>query len=93
MTPTKNQVVHKLLEFVRSEYAASSNGEIRSRTKLFSAGIIDSFSFHALLSHVEKEYTVKIDLHTTSLQELDTINGIADMILRELTRAPHPMGE
>ena len=53
---------------------------IENDTPLFTSGLIDSFSLIEMLSFLESEMDVKVDIADLSIDELDTIDGIVALV-------------
>ena len=47
---------------------------------LISGGVLDSFSILILVSKIESEFDVKIEIKQTSFNDLDSINKISEYI-------------
>lgn len=56
--------------------------DISDNSELFSSGLIDSFSLIEILAFLESEFNCKVDISNLSIDELDTIEGIATLALQ-----------
>lgn len=55
-----------------------------AETDLLESGILDSLQFVTLLAHVEREFGVAIPLADLSLEQVSTLDALADLV-RELS--------
>ena len=56
---------------------------LRDDTPLQTSGILDSLASLGLVSFVEKQFGVELDVYDTSVERFDSINQIAATILRK----------
>jgi D-alanine--poly(phosphoribitol) ligase subunit 2 len=49
---------------------------------LLEEGILDSFQFVELLEHMEKRFDLRIDIAQVDLEDLRTLERIAELVLR-----------
>ena len=53
-------------------------------TDLFAGGVVDSLSFINMLLHLESEFGIAVELERLDREQLDSVNGIAAFVAREL---------
>lgn len=56
---------------------------LRDETPLQTSGILDSLATVGLVSFIEKQFDVELDVSDTSIERFDSINEIAATILRK----------
>jgi acyl carrier protein len=66
--------------------AGESAGNLRDDTPLQSSGILDSLAVLTLVSFLQKQFAVELDVYDTSVERFDRIDHIAATITRK--RAP-----
>ncbi len=49
-------------------------------TKLFSLGLLDSFSIIAMISWIETEFSITIEVDIVTMENFESINSIAELI-------------
>ncbi len=76
-----------LVDFLDSDLGIDP-AAIEPETLLFSSGLIDSFAFVSLLSHIEDEAGIRIAPEDVNLANLDSISRI--LAYAERARAGHP---
>ena len=70
-----------VLKYVIAEYV-EDDSEISYDTPLISGGIVDSFSMVSLKRFLENKYKISIPDDQATPQAFDTVNKIADLVLR-----------
>ena len=58
----------------------SGKETINENSSLISSGLLDSFSIMILISKIETEFGIKIEMDKYELKDLDTINKICEII-------------
>ena len=58
----------------------SAKETINENSSLISSGLLDSFSIMILISKIETEFGIKIEMDKYELKDLDTINKICEII-------------
>ena len=58
----------------------SSPNDVNETTPLISGGILDSLATVKLVAFLEEQYNVTIEPHEASVDYLDTITQIADLV-------------
>jgi acyl carrier protein len=56
-------------------------------TPLQSSGILDSLAAVGLITFLEKEFQVELDVYDTAIERFDTIRDIASTVVRKQTSA------
>ena len=62
----------------------SGNGSLEDDEQLFEKGIIDSTGFIKLLSFIEKEFNVKMDMIDITMDKFATVNQIENSIKEKM---------
>lgn len=70
-----------ILEYVIAEYA-DENDKVTYDTPLISSGLVDSFSMISLKRFLEVKYNISIPDEDASPETFDSVNKIADLVLR-----------
>lgn len=66
-----------------SHLPGESPDSLRDDTPLQTSGILDSLATVGLVSFVEKQFGVELDVYDTSVERFDSIDQIAATILRK----------
>ena len=66
-----------------SHLPGESPDSLRDDTPLQTSGILDSLATVGLVSFVEKRFAVELDVYDTSVERFDSIDQIAETILRK----------
>jgi acyl carrier protein len=78
--------VRKIIrEFVISNFLFGSANGLQDHTSFLNEGIIDSTGVLELVSFVENEFSIQMDDDELIPENLDSINNIADYLLRKTT--------
>lgn len=77
--------IHKLREEIRSFVLENflpdeDSASLTDSTPLIATGILDSINTVRLISHLEQQYGIKLDLPTLDTAQLNTIPGICQLI-------------
>jgi len=70
-----------ILKYVIDEYG-SEDSTITFETPLISGGLVDSFSMVSLKRFLEMRYKISIPDEDASPEAFDSVNKIADLVLR-----------
>jgi acyl carrier protein len=68
---------------VAAHLPGESPDSLRDNTPLQSSGILDSLATVGLVSFVEKQFGVELDVYDTSVERFDSIQDIAATVLRK----------
>jgi acyl carrier protein len=67
--------------YILDEFLPGANAsELTSTTPLISGGILDSLATVRLVAFLEEQYRITIEPHEASVDYLDTIDQIADLV-------------
>ena len=66
-----------------SQLAGEPADSLRDNTPLQTSGILDSLATVGLVSFIEKNFGVELDVHDTSVERFDSIDDIAATIVRK----------
>jgi acyl carrier protein len=75
------QIVSALKTFIARDILEDDSVDLDADTPLLKLQIIDSFSVLELLLFINNEFNIEIPLETVSLEDLENIGSIADLIL------------
>ena len=70
-------IKEKILKLIKE---ITGDDQIDYGASLISGGILDSFSILILISKIESEFNVKIEIRESGMNDLDTINKISEYI-------------
>mgnify|MGYP001382869392 CR=1 FL=1 len=70
-------IKEKILKLIKE---ITGDDQIDYDASLISGGILDSFSILILVSKIESEFNVKIEIRESGMNDLDTINKISEYI-------------
>jgi acyl carrier protein len=78
------EIKETIREFILSNYLPGESREnLRDDTPLVTSGILDSLAALTLVSFVEKQFHVELDVYDTSIEHFDRIADIATSIHRK----------
>lgn len=78
MDTVKDTVKDTIRHFIVSTYLPGESLEnLRDDTPLLTSGILDSLAALGLVSFLEKEYGIELDVYDTSIEHFDRIEDIA----------------
>ena len=75
------QIVTALKTFIERDILEDDSVDLDADTPLLKLRIIDLFSVLELLLFINNEFNVEIALETVSLEDLQNIGSIADLVL------------
>ena len=80
-----DQLKDTIREFIVSQYLPGEALEnLRDDTPLLSSGILDSLAALGLVSFIEKQYGIELDVYDTSIEQFDRIEDIARAVDRKV---------
>lgn len=68
----------KIREFIQANLGVEAS-DISDDEPLFTSGIIDSFALLEMLSFLEREMGCKVDLAELDIEQLDSIEALANL--------------
>jgi acyl carrier protein len=78
MDTVNDTVKNTIRHFIVSTYLPGESLEnLRDDTPLLTSGILDSLAALGLVSFLEKEYGIELDVYDTSIEHFDRIEDIA----------------
>ena len=78
MNTVNATVKDTIRHFILSQYLPGESPEnLRDDTPLLTSGILDSLAAFGLVSFLEKEYGIELDVYDTSIEQFDRIEDIA----------------
>ena len=84
MDTVKGTVKDAIRHFIVSTYLPGESLEnLRDDTPLLTSGILDSLAALGLVSFLEKEYGIELDVYDTSIEHFDRIEDIAALVARK----------
>jgi acyl carrier protein len=84
MDTVKDGVKDTIRHFIVSQYLPGESPEnLRDDTPLLTSGILDSLAALGLVSFLEKEYGIELDVYDTSIEHFDRIQDIAVSVAKK----------
>jgi acyl carrier protein len=81
-------VKERIRQWILTEHLpGESAANLRDDTPLQTSGILDSLATMGLITSIEREYGVELDVYDTTLERFDRIRDIAATIERKLTKS------
>jgi len=79
-----NDVKETIRQFILSAHlAGESPDNLKDDTPLQSSGILDSLATLGLISFVEQQFHIELDVYDTSVERFDRIQDIAASVVRK----------
>jgi acyl carrier protein len=79
-----DRMIETIRQFVLSEHLkGEAPGTLRPDTPLQTSGILDSLATLGLVSFLEREFGVELDVYDTSIENFDTLADIAATVARK----------
>ncbi|HEV8364350.1 MAG TPA: acyl carrier protein [Gemmatimonadaceae bacterium] len=76
-----NAIEGTVKSYILEEFLPGANAsDVNESTPLISGGILDSLATVKLVAFLEEQYKVTIEPHEASVDYLDTIRQIADLV-------------
>jgi acyl carrier protein len=66
----------RIREFIKGSLGIDESS-IKDGDPLYTSGIIDSFAFIEMMSFLESELDIKLDLSELSIEDMDTIEALS----------------
>ncbi len=70
----------QIREFVARQFLVDFGNELTEESDLFDAGVIDSYGFIDLVSHLEKNYGVTLTDDDLASPQMSTVAGMTVMV-------------
>ena len=87
-----NQVKDTIRQFILSTYLPGETSEnLRDDTPLQTSGILDSLATHGLISFIEEQFGIELDVYDTSVERFNRIEDIAASVLRKRAGGGRPL--
>ena len=67
----------EILNYIKAQYKAK---DLEEDSNIFSTGVLDSFGIVELIGYLEGKYKVKFNAGDLSVEKLQNVNVIADLI-------------
>lgn len=74
------EIKSKITAYLKSELNVEEDFE--NSTKLLSLGILDSFSAISIMTFVENEFSVSVDVETVTMDNFDSVDEISNMVIK-----------
>jgi acyl carrier protein len=78
---THDEVRLFVIEHLRARFPKARQSVLEPQTNLIAAGILDSFAFLALVSELERRFSVSVDLGGYEFDTITTLAGLCDAIV------------
>ena len=83
----KNDIITEVRGFVADKlFKNGVPADFTNDTALISTRLLDSIVVLGLISHLEEALNIEFEAHEVSVDNLDTINKMADFILQKLKK-------
>lgn len=85
MNNTPEQIEASLRKYIIAEFLPDEDEEdLTSDVELINTGILDSISVISIVAHLESAYEFKIDAHEASLENMNTIASMRELVLEKM---------
>ena len=89
-----NDVKETIREFILATCLPGESREnLRDDTPLLTSGILDSLAALSLVSFLEKQFGVELDVYETSAERFNRILDIAEAVVRKRQLQAQPVGD
>jgi acyl carrier protein len=79
-----NDIKETIRKFILANYLpGESPRNLRDDTPLRTSGILDSLATMGLMSFIERQYGVELDVYDTAIERFDRIEDIATVVARK----------
>jgi acyl carrier protein len=79
-----NEINQTIRKFILETYLPGESPEnLGDRTPLQTSGILDSLAAMGLISFLEKQYAIELDVYDTAVERFDRIDDIAACVARK----------
>ena len=93
MSLPMDDVTNDLRRFIVSRYLIGERPEnVRNDTPLQTSGILDSLATEGLVSFVQQQFGVELDVYETSVDKFNRIEEIAASVRRKQALRLQPLG-
>lgn len=76
-----NDVRERIRQYILTAHLpGESAANLQDDTPLRTSGVLDSMATLALVSFVEKEFSIELEAHETGIESFDTIESIATLV-------------
>lgn len=84
--PSTEEIEQALTTFILEEFLPDEDAEdLTTDIELVSTGILDSISVINVVAHLEKFYSIKIEAHEASVDNMNTIESMASLVSSKLS--------
>lgn len=88
-----NEIKETIRQFILSNYLPGEpHDNLRDDTPLQTGGILDSLATLNLLSFIEQQFNIELDVYDTSIERFDRIEEIAASVVRKQARGASAEG-
>jgi clorobiocin biosynthesis protein CloN5 len=77
----KPALISALKTYIQDKILEGDAGDLDEATPLLELGILDSFSIVEVLSFIESEFGVEVNLAAVTPEKFSDLNGIADLVI------------
>jgi acyl carrier protein len=83
----RNDIIHEVKSYITEKlFRNGIPADFTNDTKLVSTRLLDSIVVLGLISHLEEKLDIELEAHEVSVDNLDTINIMADFLLQKLKK-------
>lgn len=87
-----NQIKDTIRQFILSTHLPGESPEnLRDDTPLQTSGILDSLATRGLVSFIEEQFDIELDVYDTSVERFNRIEDIAASVSRKRAGAGRPL--
>jgi acyl carrier protein len=88
-----NDIKERIRQYILSAHLPGETAEnLSDETPLQTSGILDSLATMNVITFVEKEFNVELDVYDTSIERFNTVEQIATVVVRK-RNAAQPLTE
>lgn len=86
-TMNRNDIISELRSYITEKlFRNGVPADFTNDTKLVSTRMLDSIIVLGLINHLEEKYNIELEAHEVNVDNLDTINIMADFLSEKLAK-------
>jgi acyl carrier protein len=88
-----DDVKSAIRDFIVSTHLPGESPEnLRDNTPLITSGILDSMAVLGLVSFLEQQFNIELDIYDTSIERFDSLEGITRSVVMKQNARSHSGG-
>jgi acyl carrier protein len=87
---SQEQLQQLVIDWIKTNKRTSNHVEIAGDTELLGTGILDSFGFLDLITHIEGKTGLQVDLADADPGEFAIVGGLCSLALKSQAAQPCP---